>query len=370
MENTKGLKLARREVHALQPAKAGPSLDDIMQENHLSEIISLNCNENPLGVSPMAEKAMMENAKKVFQYPDPTCSALRQRVAKEMGIDDEMVIFGNGADNILLMLAEGFLNEGDEYLVGSPSFFVYQTTSALMGAKLVQVPLKDFAYDLDAIKAAITPKTKIIMLCNPNNPTGTIFTQEAADAFMKDVPEHCVVVFDEAYGEFVQDKNYPNSIKYVKEGKNVLIIRTLSKLYGLAGMRVGYAIGPMHLIDILQRVVECFAVNRLAQAGALAALDDKKFFDQVIELTQAGRAYLTKELTALGMRVLPSHTNFMFVDLGMDSQMVADELLKSAGIIISSGYGWDLPTYSRITIGTAEQNEKLVAALKKIKAAQ
>ncbi|MEG1500936.1 MAG: histidinol-phosphate transaminase, partial [Clostridiales bacterium] len=335
-------------------------------EYGLEKIISLNCNENPLGISPKAQAAIVDASVNGFLYPDDSSMDLRIKVAEQMGIDKDMVIFGNGADNILMMLAQAFLNEGDEYLVGDPSFFVYETTSALIGGKLVGVPLKDYTYDLKALKAAITPKTKIVMICNPNNPTGTIVTQDEVDEFMDGIPEHCIVVFDEAYGEFVQDKNYAKSLPYVKEGKNVLIIRTLSKLYGLAGLRVGYAVGPEHLIDVLRRVVEAFPVNRMAQAAALAALDDKDFFDQVLAVTKEGRDYLAKEFNAMGMKSYPSHTNFLFVDLGMDSVEVYNKLLPY-GILIRTGNIWNLQNFARITIGTKEQNQKLVAALKAIK---
>lgn len=365
MENEKGKLYARKNAMANDPNLPEVTVEDLKNMYGLNEIAVLNCNENPLGTSPKAAEAIKKAAAESYIYPDNTSSALRKKVADVYGIADDMVIFGNGADNILLMLAEAFIEEGEEMIVGSPSFFVYGTTTQIVGGKVIQIPLKDYTYDLDAIKACITDKTKIIMICNPNNPTGTIVTEAQVEEFMKDIPDHCIVVFDEAYAEFVQAKDYPNTIKYVKEDRPVIIVRTLSKVFGMAGLRIGYAVGPHYLIDVMRRVVEYYTVNRLAQAAASAAMDDHEFMEKTLMTASEGKEYLGKEFAALGIKCLPSHTNFLFVDFQRDAKEIYEKLLKK-GYLIRVGGGWNLPTCARITVGTMEQNAGLVKALKEI----
>ncbi len=365
MANVKGAELVRPFILEIDPNLPEQTNEELKEEFNLKEVLSFNCNENPLGTSPKAIAAIQEHAKDVFLYPDATCTALRRKVAKANGIDEMQVLFGNGADNVLLMLAETFLNEGDEMIVGSPHFFVYGSVVQLVGGKLVMVPLKDYTVDLKAIKAAITPKTKIVMICNPNNPTGTIVTEEEVKEFMKDIPEHVIVVFDEAYAEFVDASNYPKTIQYVKGGQKVLIIRTLSKIFGMAGCRIGYIMGPEYLIELMRRVVEYFAVNRLAQEGALAAMDDEDFLHKTLAVNKEGKEYLTKEFTAMGFTCQPSHTNFIFVDFHQDAKAISNKL-RQQGLLIATGGGWNCPTCARISIGTMEMNKKLVAAFKEL----
>ena len=358
-------KLARKGILDLMKVEDELSFSEVSMKYGIDKITALNCNENLFGVSPKAVKAMQEKLANVNFYPQPTSSILREKIAQNHGIDDDMVIFGNGADNILLVLAQSFINEGDEYIIGDPSFFVYQSTAAILGGKIIKVPLIDFTYDLNAIKAKITPKTKIIMICNPNNPTGTIVTRKQVDDFMADVPDHCIVVFDEAYAEFVMDADYLDSLRYVKEGKNVIIIKTLSKILGFAGMRVGYAIGHSGLIDIMRRAVEYFPVNYLAQVGASAAIEDVEFIKYVLDWTTKGKEYLYQGFAELGCKYIPTYTNFIFVDLGIDADYIYQKLLAQ-GILIRPGKGWGLTNYARITIGTMEDNRKLISVLGKI----
>lgn len=361
-------KFARNFVMELEPNFPYTTAEDIKAKHGLKDIVILDSNENPLGTSPKAVQAIKDAAHTCGRYPDNTSSVLRRKVADANGIEPDMVLFGNGADNVLLMLSEAFLNPGDEMLVGSPYFFVYYTTSQLCGAKVEEVPLnEDYAYDLDAVLAKIGPRTKIVMICNPNNPTGTIVDEAAVKRFMDAVPDHCIVVFDEAYGEFARalTPDFPNTVPYIKAGRNVLIIRTLSKTYGLAGSRIGYVMGPYGLIEILMRVQEPFTVNILAQAAGAAALDDQEFLQKTIDLTNEGREYLNKELTALGFHCLPSYTNFLFVDMKQESKPI-QQALEAKGYLIRVGGGWNRPTCARITIGTMEQNRGLIQALKEV----
>lgn len=358
--------LARYQLEQVPLDLPGKPMEMIQEEMGLKEVFSLAANENCLGTSPKALKAMKQAVDNSFKYPDRGSLLLRQKVASMLEIDDDMVLFANGADNIITLISLAFVNEGDEVIVGDPSFFVYDTVTQIMGGKLVKVPLRNFTYDLPGIVERITEKTKVVIVCNPNNPTGTIVTEEQVADFMEKVPPRCVVIFDQAYEEFVDEKRYPQTVKYIHENRNVLLVRTFSKLYGLAGARVGYAAGPKHLIEILRKVVEYFPVNRLAQAGALAALDDGEFVEKVLEVNKQGKKYLYQEFSKLDMTYIPSHTNFIFVNLGMDSQMVAKKLLEQ-GIFIASGYTWNLPEFARITIGKPETNKKLIQELKKLK---
>jgi len=366
MGDTTGTNLARHGINDLIAYVPGKPVEEVKREYGLSEIIKLASNENPLGTSPKALEAMKQAINDCCLYPEGSSIMLRQKVAASFGINEDMVIFGNGADNILLMIAQSFINEGEEVIIGDPTFSVYETVTRIMGGKVVKVPLQGYTHDLPSITEKINEKTKIVFVCNPNNPTGTIVTEEQVERFMDLVPSRCVVVFDEAYAEFVNQQHYPQTIKYIQEQKNVLLVRTFSKIFGLAGVRVGYAVGPKHLIDILRKVVEPFPVNRLAQAGALAALDDTEFVHKVLEVNQKGREYLYEQFSQLDMPYCPSQTNFIFVNLGMDSQYVFKKLLEK-GIVIRPGNIWSLPDFARITIGTMEQNEKLIAALTEIK---
>lgn len=365
MDKMVGTKLVRKGINELIAYVPGKPMEEVQKEYGLTEIIKLASNENPLGTSPKALEAMHQALGETNLYPEGSSRKLRQKVAANFEIDENMVIFSNGADNILLLIAQGFISEGDEVIIGDPTFSVYESVTKIMGGKLIMVPLQNSTYDLAAIAQQITDKTKLIFICNPNNPTGTIVTEEEVARFMDVVPTDCVVVFDEAYAEFAGDKNFPQTIKYVNAQRNVLIVRTLSKIFGLAGARVGYAIGPEHLIDILRKVVEPFPVNKLGQAGGLAALGDTEFFNQVLDVTNQGKEYLYQEFSKLGMAYAPSNTNFIFVDLGMDGQVVFKKLLEK-GIIIRPGNIWNLPTSARITIGTMEQNEKFIKALKEV----
>ena len=358
--------LSRRGINELKAYVPGKPAEEVKREYGLSDIIKLASNENPLGPSTQAVDAMKEAILESHLYPEGSCALLRKKLAATLEIEDDMIIFGNGADNTLTMIAQAFINEGDEAILGNPSFSAYDTVTKIMGGKAIKVPLDDFAYDLPAIAKKITSKTKLIFVCNPNNPTGTIVTKEEVEDFMELVPPHCIVVFDEAYYEFVERKDYPQALEYVRAGKNVLITRTFSKIYGLAGLRIGYALGPATLIDTVAKVKEPFAVNRIAQAGAMAAFDDTNFVEQVLELTAREKQYLYSEFLHLKMPYVQSHTNFIYVDLGMDTQQVFKKLLAK-GIVIRPANMWNMPTFARITIGTHLQNEKLIKALTEIK---
>jgi histidinol-phosphate aminotransferase len=355
----------RNGIAELKPYLPAKPIEEVQAELGLAEIANMALNENPLGPSPRALEAMEKELKRVNLYPEGPCTFLRREMSKRLGIDDTMITFSNGADNCILMVASAFINEGDEVVMADPTFFVYRTAATIMGGYPVCVKLKDHVHDLDAMRKAVTQRTKLIFLCNPNNPTGTIVTKDALDDWISRLPEDLILVLDEAYFEFVSDRDYPDGLDYIKKGANVICLRTFSKLYGIAGLRVGYALGSSAFVAALNRVREPFPVSRIAQVAALAALEDEEFKQKVLRSNAEGRDYLSLEFEKMALPYAPSHTNFVFVDFGRDSQEVYQSLLGQ-GIIIRTGHIWNCPTFARITIGTMEENRRFIKALKTV----
>jgi len=355
--------LERPELKTLKKYIPGKPIEEVQREYGLAEVVKLASNENPLGTSPKAIAAMQAELAKLNLYPESTCPELTEAVAARLGMPPESLLFDNGGDAILSSIAQAFVNPGDEAIMANPSFVSYPTSVQIMSGRCVLVPLDaDYRHDLPAMAAAITPRTKLIYVCNPNNPTGTIVTKRETDWLLERVPEHALVVFDEAYYDFVENPEYPQTLEYVREGRNVIVVRTFSKIYGLAGVRVGYAVARPDLIDSLAKVREVFAVDRVAQAGARAALTDEEFRQRTIAVNSAGKRYLYERFQSLGRRYVPTDANFVWVDLGVDTRIAFDRLLRR-GVIVRPGFIWDYPTWARVTIGTQAENEKFIAAL-------
>ena len=293
-------KLARKGIADIAIFGHGKPIEEVQAELGLAQIIQLACNENPLGPSPMACQAMAAEMMKGHIYPEAGCTLLRRKLASRFGISDDRVIVGNGADNILTLIAQAFIDEGDEAVMAFPTFAVYENVVRIMGGEVIRVPLIDFTHDLPGMLTAVTPKTKLIFVCNPNNPTGTVVAQKAAADFLDQVPDHCLVIWDEAYGEFLAPENEIDLVSHICRNRNILVVRTFSKIYGMAGERVGYAFGPKPLIDTLAQVVEPFAVNRLAQAGALAALDDTEFLAKTKMVNETGKGVFLSAICGIG----------------------------------------------------------------------
>ena len=358
-------KFLRKGILELAPYVPGKPIEEVQSEYGLSEVIKMASNENPLGPSPKALASIKREVRKAHLYPEGSCKALRREMSKRLGIEEEMVTFSNGVDNLLSMVANAFINEGDEIVMADPTFFVYTTVSKIMGGLPVYVKLKNGVHDLEAMSDVVNHKTKLIFICNPNNPTGTIVKRKGLDDFLSKLPEQSLLILDEAYIEFASDQNCPDGLQYIKEGHPVIALRTFSKLYGLAALRIGYALGCRELIAALNSVREPFPVSRVAQAGALAALADEPFKKKVLRNNERGKAYLYKEFGKMGLPYLPSHANFVLVDLKRDSQEIF-KLLLQEGIIIRPGHLWNYPTCARITIGTAEENRRFIKALRKL----
>jgi histidinol-phosphate aminotransferase len=353
-------------LNALRPYVPGTPIEDVQREYGLEDVIKLASNENPLGPSPKAMEAIREALPTLNLYPDGQSYYLRHALADFLEIAPDYVTVGNGADGIIMQTCMAYLDEGDEVVVSASSFPVYDIYTHVMRAALVKTPLKNHGLDLDAMAAAVTPRTKLVFVCNPNNPTGTIVTADEVDDFMARVPDHVLVVFDEAYYEMVDSDVYPETMAYVREGRpNVMVMRTFSKVFGLAGIRLGYAIGVPELLTPLKRVKEPFAVNLLAQAAGVAALKDIDFLRKTVEATQRERRFLQEQLEELGLEIVPSQTNFILVKFGPDALDIQEELLKR-GVIVRPCNCYDLPHFLRITVGSRPQNERLVAALEDV----
>ena len=358
-------RLARKGILDIISYVPGKSIEEVQKEFRTKKWTKLASNENLIGPSPKALTAIRKELAHIYLYPEGPCTALKQALAKRFAIAEGMVVVSNGADNLILMVANAFVNEGDEVVMADPTFPVYTNATRIMGGKVVKVKLKDFAHDLDGMLKKVSQKTKLVFICNPNNPTGTTVSVEALNVFLSRLPKCVVVVLDEAYGDFVEDGFYPNGLDYIRERKQVIVLRTFSKVYGLAGLRIGYALGREDLVGCLYQVRDPFPVHRLAQVAALAALNDDDHAIKSIQLVYEGKRYLYKELDRMGVFYVPSEANFIFIDFKKDSQKIFQAFLKE-GIIIRPGKIWGYPTFARVTIGRMEDNRRFIKALKKI----
>lgn len=355
--------LIRKNILKISPYIPGKPIEEVEREFGIKNIIKMASNENPLGPSPKAILAMRKYLKKLNLYPDGNCYELKKRLTKKFKLKEENFVIGCGSDEVIHLIVLAFLNRGEEVITGTPSFVIYQTNTNLMDGKLKLIKLKNFTYDLKRIKEEITDKTKLIFIANPNNPTGTIVKKKEVENFLKDLPPKIIVVFDEAYYEYVDDKEFPEVISYIREGRNVISLRTFSKICGLAGLRVGYGISNKEIISYLNRVREPFNVNSVAQVAAVAALEDEEFVKSSKRLNYSEKKFLYKEFEKLGLFYVPTQANFIFVDTGIDSVSLFKNMLKE-GVIVRTGDIFGLPTFLRITIGTREENIRMLKVLK------
>jgi len=354
---------ARTAVRGLSAYKPGTPIEEVKRQYKLSSVIKLASNENALGPSPNAIAALRKATASLHRYPEATCRDLKARLAKHLKCDTASLIVGNGSDELIVLALRAFVDPGDAVVVASPTFLIYELQAKACGASVSIVALKEFRYDLAAMRQAITPHTKLVFIANPDNPTGTYVTKRELDAFLRDLPHETIVFLDEAYYEFVEASDYPQSLKYVAE-HSVIVTRSFSKAYGLAGLRVGYGIAQPSIIAAMDAVREPFNVNSLAQVAATAALDDTMFLARTRALMREGRRYLTSELDRLKVRYLPSVTNFILVQLGPRAEEVARELLRH-GVIVREMSAWKLSGCVRVTIGTMAENRQFIQALKR-----
>jgi len=358
---------AQQHVLDLVAYEPGKPVEELAREMGLapSDIIKLASNENPLGPSPKALAAMRECLERAHFYPDGGGWALRNAIAGRVGLGRENVILGNGSNEIIEFIGHAFLRAGDEVVTAKHAFAVYSLMAQLFGAKTVEVPDPGYVHDLDAMLGAITPKTRQLFIANPNNPTGTMVGQDAIDRFMDRVPEHVLVIFDEAYFEFLD--NPPDVIRLIREGRNVVVMRTFSKIQGLANLRIGYGLAPEPLAAVLQKTRQPFNANGIAQAGALAGLSDDEHMRKTRELTHEGRNYFHAEFEAMGLEFVPSVANFVLVRVG-DGDAVFQALLRR-GVIVRAMRSYGLPAWVRVSVGTMDQNRRLISEMRGLQAA-
>ncbi len=356
--------ITRKGILKISSYVPGKSIEEVQKEYGSKRWVKLASNENLLGPSPKALQAIQKELSKIHFYPEGPCSLLRQAIAQKFSLPEERIVISNGADNLILMIGCAFINEGDEVIMADPTFTVYTNVTQIMGGKAIRVKLKEFTHDLKGMLMRVTRKTKLVFICNPNNPTGTTVDRRTFDAFLSALPERVIVILDEAYGEFVEDPLSPRGLDYI--GKNRLILlRTFSKVYGLAGLRIGYAIGKEDLIHCLYQVRDPFPVHRLGQVAAMAALRDERHAARTLQMVFEGRKYLYRELERIGLPYVPSQANFVFINFQRDADMMFQALLKE-GIIIRPGKVWGFPTYARVTIGPMAENHRLIKSLQKI----
>ena len=355
--------LVRKNIKNLTPYEPGKPIEEVQRELGLKEVVKLASNENPLGPSPRAVAAIKKLASGVNRYPDGGCFYLKKRLAKEFGLKEKNFIIGNGSNEIIELAIRTFLYEDEEILTSEPSFLIYEISTRIEAGIPVLVPLKNFTYDLMAMKKAINASTKIVFIANPNNPTGTSVGRKEVEEFLKDLPENLVVVFDEAYNEFVQNRDFPNTLDYLNKG-NIIILRTFSKAHGLSGLRIGFGISSPKLINAMNRAKQPFNVNSLAQAAALASLEDKGHIKMVRKAVQEGKAYIYKELDKIGLEYIKSDANFILIRLSRDGKEVFRKMLV-CGVIIRDMNAYGLKNFIRVTVGTRQENKKFITILKK-----
>ena len=322
----------------------------------LDFIDKLASNENPFGPSPNALRALTGALDSVHLYPDGSCTDLKEVIANKFSLTSENIIVGNGSNEIIELLGHVFLRPGLDVVVGSYSFIVYRLVARLFGANVIDVPMDDFKHDLKAMLKAITPNTRLVFVASPNNPTGMNNHPSEIIEFIESMPEHVILCFDEAYAEYLDE--LPNLVPYILKGKNIICLRTFSKIYGLGGLRIGYGYGDSNLIALLNRVRQPFNVNSLSQVAAIAALEDSEFLNHCNKANSMGRKQLDEGLTRLGLKVYGGSANFVFVQVGQGQELF--QKLQAKGIIIRPLDSYKLPEYVRITIGTESQNDRIL----------
>ncbi|MCB5189611.1 histidinol-phosphate transaminase [Methylobacillus arboreus] len=358
--------LAPSNIHAIAPYQPGKPITELAREMGLKPeaIIKLASNENPLGVSPKAYEAMQDALEDIARYPDGNSFALRDCVCRKFGLKPDQLVFGNGSNDILELAARAFLAPGLEAVYSQHAFAVYALVTQATGAKGISVPAKDFAHDLQAMLQAITDKTRIVFIANPNNPTGTLLDKQVLREFLQSVPKTVLVVLDEAYDEYLAPELKSQALSWLQEFDNLLVSRTLSKAYGLAGLRIGFGVAAKEIADLMNRVRQPFNVNSVAQAAAVAALEDEEFVERSRALNQAGMVQIIQGLSSLGLDFIPSYGNFVSFQVP-DAAGVYQQLLRN-GVIVRPIAAYEMPDYLRVSIGLYQENARFLEVLAQI----
>jgi histidinol-phosphate aminotransferase len=356
----------RKNVALIKPYIPGKPIEEVRRELNIKvKIIKLASNENPLGTSKLVIKALRKAVKEIFRYPDDGCYALGKKLAEYVGVNPNQLIFGNGSVEIIDFIIKSYVAPGDHVVLAEKSFIMFKIAATTADAKMTEVPLKNYTHNLEAMAEAITPLTKVVYIANPNNPTGTMVAHDELVSFIKRVPESCVIVLDEAYSEYISRSDFPKSIELLKQYSNLIILRTFSKIYGLAGLRIGYGIAHSDLIASIGKARLPFNVGLLSQIGAMAALDDINYVEQSRKVNDAGKKFLYQQFDKMKMPYVPSEGNFIMIDPKIDSTEVFTRLQKR-GVIVRPVKNYGMPTELRVTIGSERQNKKFVSSLKKV----
>lgn len=352
----------REIINRIFPYKPGKPVAEVQRELGLEKVVKLASNENNLGPSPKAVAAMREALGEVYRYPEGSGYYLVSALAAKFDLAFDQIILGNGANDLAELVVKTFAGPGDNVVSAHPSFIMYKIAAMIMDAGFRGIPLRDNRFDLPAMAAAVDERTKVVLIANPNNPTGTIVTRAEVDAFLDEVPDTVLVILDEAYFDFVTARTYPDGLDYVKAGRPVMVMRSFSKNYGLAGLRLGWGAAAPETVAAMHRIRQPFNANCLAQVAGVAALADDEHLRRSREMVAAGREQLYRGLDELGVKYVPSEANFVLVDLGREAVPVFEELMK-LGVVVRPLAGWGLPNALRVSVGRAEENDAFLRAL-------
>ena len=351
-------------IRALAPYPPGKPIEELEREYGIFGSIKLASNENPLGPSPKAVAAIVAALGDLHRYPDGNCFYLKRAVAKKLGVSPDALIFGNGSNEIIELAVRTFMQRGDEAVMADQAFVIYRLVVQAAGGSSRLAPLRNFTHDLDAIAEAITPATRMVFLANPNNPTGTIFRRQEWQEFLAALPPQVIVVMDEAYCEFVDDADYPDSLAAHGNGRLLITLRTFSKIYGLAGLRLGFGVAHPELVEVMNRVRQPYNVSSLAQVAALAALDDDEHVERTRQCNREGMACLRQQCERLGLEYVPSWANFLLIRVGNGARVY--EALLRQGVIVRPMSVYGFPEHVRVTVGTMDENRRFITALEQV----
>jgi histidinol-phosphate aminotransferase len=356
--------LVRKNIKNTTPYIAGKPIEETKRELGLKEVIKLASNENPLGPSPKAAKAIRRTVPVINRYPDSNGFYLKEKIASGLNLLAENIVLGNGSDELIDVIIKTFVEDDENIVTADITFLEYEIISRVYGRRIKKVPLKDFRYNLQAIRKKLDLETKLVFVANPNNPTGTYVNKLELEKFLRALPKNVILVLDEAYDTFIDVTDYPRGLDYI-EKNNIIVLKTFSKAYGLAGLRIGYAVAQAGFTKYMEKARQPFNVNLLAQEAALAALDDEGFLRKTRDVVLKGKKYLYRNLDQMGIRYVPSVTNFILIDVGRDCMSVFKDLLK-LGVIVRDMQQYRLNNFVRVTVGTPDENMKFIAALKKV----
>jgi len=352
-------------IRRLKPYTPGKPIEELEREHGIAGSIKLASNENPIGASPKALQAIAGALQNLHRYPDANGHYLRNRLAEKLNVPVNSIVLGNGSNEIIELLVRAFLEKGDEVIMPEPSFLMYEIMVQAGGGEPIKVGLKELVLDLEGMVSKISSRTRMVFVNNPNNPTGTIVSRDDFEAFLQQVPPDVIVVVDEAYIEFVRDKACPVGLNYLEGDKIVVTLRTFSKTYGLAGLRIGYGVMKQEMADLVNRVRQPFNTNLLGQIAALAALDDDAFLEETLSTVHKGLDFLYQEVEKLGLRYFPTEANFFLIDVKQDAKGVFERLLRH-GVIVRSMAAYGYPEYVRVTVGLPQENQRFIDALKQV----